>query len=106
RAEPGATADAVRAMADAESFLEARNWFVERRPENLASISCPALIAWGTKDRLLFPRQGPRLVEMIPEARLVELPNLGHDLMNDGAEATVQAILAGTGCGSWEAFGR
>lgn len=90
-------AEAIRAMAEAESFRAARNWFIKRKPANLERISCPTLIAWGTRDRLLFPRQGPRLAAMIAGARLVELPNLGHDLMHDGPELTAQAILEGTG---------
>jgi pimeloyl-ACP methyl ester carboxylesterase len=105
RVPPQRAAEAIRAMADAESFRAARNWFIRRTPAGLERISCPALIAWGTKDRLLFPRQGPRLVAMIPGARLVELRRLGHDLMNDDPERTVQAILEGTGSGAPTAVG-
>jgi pimeloyl-ACP methyl ester carboxylesterase len=45
----------------------------------LDEVSCPALLAWGTRDRILpSPRYSARLREMLPAAEWLDLPGLGH----------------------------
>ncbi|MFJ8924228.1 alpha/beta fold hydrolase [Streptomyces sp. NPDC102415] len=53
----------------------------------------PVSIAWGSKDRLLVPRQGVRAKRAIPGARLVRLPGCGHVPMNDDPAAVARVIL-------------
>ncbi|MFD6275342.1 alpha/beta fold hydrolase [Streptomyces sp. NPDC060209] len=53
----------------------------------------PVSIAWGTKDRLLLPRQGVRAKHVIPGARLVRLPGCGHVPMNDDPAAVARVVL-------------
>ncbi|MEU3408486.1 alpha/beta fold hydrolase [Streptomyces sp. NPDC006670] len=55
----------------------------------------PVTIAWGSRDRLLLPRQGPRAKRTIPGARLVRLPGCGHVPMNDDP-ALVARVIADT----------
>jgi pimeloyl-ACP methyl ester carboxylesterase len=61
------------------SALEATLDF-DLRPR-LPLISCPTLIAWGTKDRLITVRDAPRFAEAIPGAREVIFEDTGHMAM-------------------------
>ncbi|MEV5440727.1 alpha/beta fold hydrolase [Streptomyces sp. NPDC052682] len=56
----------------------------------------PVTIAWGTHDRLLPPRQAERVRAMIPNARLVPLPDCGHVPMLDAADLVARTILDAT----------
>ncbi len=46
--------------------------------ERLGSITAPALVVWGGKDRYLPARFGPAYAARLPNSELVELPNAGH----------------------------
>ncbi|MET9732530.1 alpha/beta fold hydrolase [Streptomyces sp. NPDC006458] len=56
----------------------------------------PVTVAWGTKDRLLLPRQGVRAKGVIPKARLIRLPGCGHVPMNDDPALVARVILDGS----------
>jgi pimeloyl-ACP methyl ester carboxylesterase len=47
----------------------------------LELIRCPALVVWGTKDRLINVRDAPRFAEAIPDARLKIYEDTGHMAM-------------------------
>ncbi|MER5929161.1 alpha/beta fold hydrolase [Streptomyces sp. NPDC002054] len=53
----------------------------------------PVTIAWGSRDRLLLPRQGIRAKHTLPDARLVRLPGCGHVPMNDDPALVARVIL-------------
>lgn len=59
------------------------------------TIGCPITIAWGSRDLLLPPHEGQRAVSMLPGARLVPLPGLGHAPMWDDPELVAATILEG-----------
>jgi pimeloyl-ACP methyl ester carboxylesterase len=52
----------------------------------------PVTIAWGTRDRLLPPRQAARVKALIPGARLIALPGCGHVPMYDASELVARVI--------------
>ncbi|MGW7659055.1 alpha/beta fold hydrolase [Streptomyces sp. NPDC054756] len=56
----------------------------------------PVTVAWGSRDRLLIPRQGVRAKRVIPKARLVRLPGCGHCPMNDDPALVARVILDGS----------
>ncbi|TXS28604.1 alpha/beta fold hydrolase [Streptomyces sp. ms191] len=56
----------------------------------------PVTIAWGSRDRLLLPRQGVRAKRTVPGARLVRLPGCGHVPMNDDPALVARVILDGS----------
>ncbi|GAA4929016.1 alpha/beta fold hydrolase [Streptomyces coeruleoprunus] len=56
----------------------------------------PVTIAWGSRDRLLLPRQGVRAKRAVPGARLVRLPGCGHVPMNDDPALVARVILDGS----------
>ncbi|HET9101787.1 MAG TPA: alpha/beta fold hydrolase [Solirubrobacteraceae bacterium] len=58
-----------------------------------AQIAVPVTIGWGTKDRLLLPRQARRAARAIPSARVVMLQDCGHVPMYDDPAAVARLIL-------------
>ncbi|HET6633571.1 MAG TPA: alpha/beta hydrolase, partial [Streptomyces sp.] len=50
-------------------------------------------VAWGARDRLLLPRQGPRAARLMPHADLVRLPGCGHVPMNDDPALVARVVL-------------
>ncbi len=88
-----AMATTVRTMAGARNFEATAREMLSNQPTALDTIECPVLIAWGTRDYLLIPRQGPRFVREIPAAELLPLPGLGHAPMLDAPQETTAAVL-------------
>jgi pimeloyl-ACP methyl ester carboxylesterase len=43
--------------------------------ERLPSFERPALVVWATQDRVMPPEHGRRLAELLPQGRLVEIPD-------------------------------
>jgi pimeloyl-ACP methyl ester carboxylesterase len=56
----------------------------------------PVTIGWGTRDRLLIPRQAGRARERLPRARHVPLPGCGHIPMSDDPDGVAALILTAT----------
>lgn len=57
-------------------------------------IEVPVTVMWGTRDRLLWPRQGPRAVRVLPDARLVPLEGAGHVPTYDAPAEIARELLA------------
>jgi pimeloyl-ACP methyl ester carboxylesterase len=57
----------------------------------------PIMIAWGARDRLLFPRQAQVAKARLPQARLVRLPRCGHVPMTDNPALVADVLLRGSG---------
>jgi pimeloyl-ACP methyl ester carboxylesterase len=60
-------------------------------------VGVPVTVAWGTRDRILPPRQARRARERLPLARHVPLPRAGHVPMFDEPEL-VAALILETAC--------
>ncbi len=56
----------------------------------------PVTIGWGTRDRLLRPRQALVAKALLPEARLVPLPGCGHVPMTDDPALVADVLLRGS----------
>jgi len=50
------------------------------RAEALAELAVPTLVIHGTEDKLVQPSGGERTAELIPDAKLVMIDGMGHDL--------------------------
>lgn len=48
------------------------------RPENWRALSLPTFLIWGDKDTVTPLSQGETLAEIIPNATLTMLPDVGH----------------------------
>jgi pimeloyl-ACP methyl ester carboxylesterase len=57
-------------------------------------LQIPVTIGWGTRDRLLIPRQAERARAALPRARHVPLPGCGHIPMSDDPEGVAALLLA------------
>jgi pimeloyl-ACP methyl ester carboxylesterase len=56
--------------------------------------SVPVTVAWGTRDRILWPRQARRAAALLPRARHVWLPGAGHVPMIDAPAEVASLILS------------
>ena len=54
---------------------------------------CAVTVAWGTRDRILWPRQARKAAELLPRARHAWLHRCGHVPMIDEPELVVSLIL-------------
>jgi pimeloyl-ACP methyl ester carboxylesterase len=61
--------------------------------ENLPCIAQPTLILWGAEDVWLPAQLGDAFADAIPNATLITLPNVGHNLPEEVAPATLAAHL-------------
>jgi pimeloyl-ACP methyl ester carboxylesterase len=77
-----------------------RTWFA-RGPASLWSIaplvSVPALVVWGTEDRVISVRRAARTAKLLPKGRLLVLPRTGHVAQMERPVAVAKAVL-----GMWE----
>ncbi|HYJ69495.1 MAG TPA: alpha/beta fold hydrolase [Nocardioidaceae bacterium] len=55
--------------------------------------SVPTTIAWGDRDRVLFPRQADIARRRLPNAVHISLPGCGHVPMGDNPELIAEVIL-------------
>jgi pimeloyl-ACP methyl ester carboxylesterase len=95
RRAPEAVVAETLALARAEGFFETlRSGRQVRFADDVPGI--PVTVAWGSKDRLLLPRQGVRAKHAIPRARLVRLPHCGHVPMSDDPALVARVVLDGS----------
>ncbi|CAL9381071.1 alpha/beta fold hydrolase [Streptomyces sp. enrichment culture] len=95
RRSPEAVVAETLALARAEGFAETLRagrsvLFTDDVP------GVPVTVAWGSRDRLLLPRQGIRAKRTVPRARLVRLPGCGHVPMNDDPALVARVLLDGS----------
>lgn len=57
------------------------------------TLTLPTLILWGEQDAWIPFEQGRRLAALIPNARLVAVPEAGHLVQEDAPEAIIAALL-------------
>jgi pimeloyl-ACP methyl ester carboxylesterase/putative sterol carrier protein len=78
------------------AFFASLRQIVTERPDpfyaSLRGIEQPTLVVFGDQDRLVPPRLGVRLVENLPDARLVVLPGVGHVPQFEVPETTLEVV--------------
>ncbi|MEC7119960.1 MAG: alpha/beta hydrolase, partial [Pseudomonadota bacterium] len=57
-------------------------------------ITAPALIVWGTEDRLLHPKAGEILHGLMPNSQLILMQGIGHLPMLEDVQQTAKDYLA------------
>ena len=93
---------AEQALGDMTAFLAAQD-ALEVVLTELAPVTgqipdgSPVSIAWGTKDRLLRPRQVLVAKARLPRARIRPLPGCGHVPMTDDPALVADVLLQGSG---------
>ena len=93
--QPGSLAavdaiDAAESPGSATAFGETID--VLGQVETDVTVDVPVTIAWGTRDRLLLPRQAERWLRQLPDARLVKLQGLGHLPMAEDPELVSDVV--------------
>jgi pimeloyl-ACP methyl ester carboxylesterase len=92
RLDPDDFAETLRLFANAPGFDATLPHTFDRQPTGLNEIDVPVLILWGTRDLLLFPRQGRRFERAIPGSELRYLKGLGHLPMSDDPELLAELV--------------
>jgi pimeloyl-ACP methyl ester carboxylesterase len=64
------------------------------RAEALETLAVPTLVIHGSLDRLVRPEGGRRIAELVPNATLVELEGMGHDLPQAFWATIVEQVTA------------
>jgi pimeloyl-ACP methyl ester carboxylesterase len=94
--------DAAEAVADLVNLARAPGWDAtlpasrEYRFHDGDELRVPVTIGWGTRDRLLWPRQAERARAALPRGRHVPLPGCGHIPMSDDPDGVAALLLQGS----------
>ena len=84
---------AAMPQPDVLRIVEAYEDYVVRDGAALEAACDRITVAWGTRDLLLFAREGRRVPRVLPGADLVMLGGLGHTLMWDDPPAAADLLL-------------
>ena len=76
---------------EAQIFEQISNDPIEERAKQ---ITAPALIVWGTEDRLLSPKAGEILHALMPNSQLLYMQGIGHLPMLEDIKQTATDYLA------------
>lgn len=76
---------------EAQIFEQISNDPIEERAKQ---ITAPALIVWGTEDRLLSPKAGEILHALMPNSQLLYMQGIGHLPMLEDVKQTATDYLA------------
>ncbi len=68
-------------------------WYVNSVSSNLKTFEAPTLIIWGENDQQIPLIYGQRLHRDIPHSQLVTVPNAGHFVFFDAADAVGNALV-------------
>lgn len=60
---------------------------------DLAKLAMPTLVLWGETDALIPPSVGEKFVSVLPNARLIVYPDVGHIPMEEVPEQSAQDLL-------------
>ena len=93
---PAVVLEEMRAYAQATAFDELLHDLAfgeEQKGAPRGSIGAPLVIGWGRNDRVCFPNQAQRAMELFPDARLHWFERCGHFPHWDAPQETVRLIL-------------
>jgi len=65
---------------------------IEQDWQSLKNITCPTLLVRGESSDILSPELAQRMVQAIPNCRLVEVPNSGHSVPLDNPTGFLNAV--------------
>ena len=60
--------------------------------QSLADVKAPVLILQGDADKVITPDEAHHLLEHLPDARLIEIPGMGHMFFGEALEETLSQI--------------
>jgi pimeloyl-ACP methyl ester carboxylesterase len=77
------------------TFRNLARWLPSQQRDlasKLSTLGIPTLVVWGEADRINLIENGHALVELQPTARLAVVPDAGHNVHQENAEAVLKAI--------------
>jgi pimeloyl-ACP methyl ester carboxylesterase len=85
----------LRRRATAARYVETAHRLLPElhEPFELERISCPVLLVWGERDRLVYHRGAQKVLDAVPGARLELLPGVGHCPQVEVAERFTELLL-------------
>jgi len=87
--------DMIRREGNGPAMIKSLEEFTLPDPvEALSSIAAPTLIMWGEGDVLIPIEQGRQIEQIIPGARLISYPGVGHAAQEEAPEETVADAIA------------
>ena len=91
-AKPARDRQAVEAFIRLNRSLNQPN-YSPSLTEALSQLQVPLLILWGSRDRLIPPSEGKRLIQYAPNGTLMYLEGLGHCAHDENPERVNREIL-------------
>ncbi len=67
---------------------------VEARAQVIADHKIPTLVVWGDKDRLIEPKTTAVIAKLIPQAKVIVMPDIGHVPMLEAVDQTAKDYKA------------
>jgi len=58
-----------------------------------AKVKCPVLFILGHRDQMASPKAGLAFAQLVPGAKVVQLPPSGHSMMAESPDATLDALI-------------
>jgi len=58
-----------------------------------AKVKCPVLFILGHRDQMAPPKAGLAFAQLVPGAKVVQLPPSGHSMMAESPDATLDALI-------------
>ncbi|MEO1041632.1 MAG: alpha/beta hydrolase [Pseudomonadota bacterium] len=78
-----------------QAYVESLEEFTLPDPEaDLKKLTAPTLIIWGEEDALIPPSDGPKMQSLIPSAKLLNYPSVGHVAQEEMPERLANDIRA------------
>jgi pimeloyl-ACP methyl ester carboxylesterase len=90
---PADAAESLRALGAAPWFDATLPTVGAMAISGRETIDVPVTVAWGSKDRLLLPRQARRAAHVLPHARVLLLHGCGHVATYDDPEQVARVML-------------
>ena len=61
---------------------------------NAAAVRCPTLVILGARDIMAPPKNAQNLIDALPDAKVVTIPDCGHALMAEQPDVVLDALRA------------
>ena len=82
--------DMIRRKGNGEALIKSLEEFTLPDPtQKLSEITAPTLIEWGEGDIIIPIEQGRKIVDLIPNARMISYPGVGHAAQEEAPAETV-----------------
>lgn len=87
--------DMIRRRGNGAALVDALNEFTMPDPtKDLQSLATPTLVLWGDEDAIIPVEQGKHMTALMPNAKLIKLPGVGHVAQEEAPDKTSGDVRA------------